>query len=347
MTTALIITPRHAAHDAEGHPEHAARLEAVEHALERSGLRAACRVAQARPADTAQLLAVHEQRLVDLVRRASDLETWLNPDTYTTAGTWDAALDAAGGAAQAVDALLGGQADNAFALGRPPGHHANQREAMGFCLFNNVAVAAQHAIARYGLRRVAIVDYDVHHGNGTQDIFYQDGHVLFCSMHAYGLGFYPGTGGEREVGLEGGYGATLNVPLPFGTGDTGALQCFDALIAPALRGFRPELLLVSAGYDGHGADPIGPLALTVAGYEALTRRLIDLAGELCGGRIALVLEGGYNLNALAACVVAATRALLGLPPQPDPAEHRYSARAEPDLSALIRRIAHEHPLLRA
>jgi acetoin utilization deacetylase AcuC-like enzyme len=346
MTTALILTPRHAAHHSEGHPEDASRLEAVERALESGGLLAACSVAQARPAELAQVLAVHEQSLIDLVRRASALETWLNPDTYTTAGTWDAALDAAGGAAQAVDAVLGGGADNAFALGRPPGHHANQRQAMGFCLFNNVAVAAQHAISRYGLGRVAIVDYDVHHGNGTQDIFYQDGHVLFCSMHAYGLGFYPGTGGEREVGLEGGYSTTLNVPLPFGVGDRGALQAFDALVAPALRSFRPELLLVSAGYDGHWADPIGPLRLTVTGYGALTRRLIGLAGELCGGRIALVLEGGYNLKALGACVAAATEALLGRPASAQIEHIPHGAKPEPDLTALIDRIAREHPLLR-
>ncbi|HEU4323887.1 MAG TPA: histone deacetylase [Roseiflexaceae bacterium] len=344
MTTALVYTSRHAAHTEEGHPENAERLSELLVGLEAAGVMAAARTIEARPADLAQIRAVHDERMVQLVRRATDLGAWLNQDTYTTPGTWEAALDAAGAAAQAVDAVLSGAADNAFALGRPPGHHANQHMPTGFCMFNNVAVAAQHAITQYGLSRVAVVDYDVHHGNGTQDIFYHDGHVLFCSTHGYGLGFYPGSGGEREVGAEGGYGTTLNVPLPFYTGDQGAAAVFDALIIPALRRFQPELILVSAGYDAHWADPIGPLAFTVSGYRALTLRLFELAQELCRGRIALVLEGGYNIKALAACVTVSLGVLMGRPYIPDPIGP--SGRPEPDLSALIARISHEHPLLR-
>jgi acetoin utilization deacetylase AcuC-like enzyme len=187
---------------------------------------------------------------------------------------------------------------------------------MGFCLINNIAVAARHALNQFGLERVAIVDYDVHHGNGTQAIFYRDGDVLFCSTHA--APFYPGTGDSREMGAGDGIGATLNVPLPFGVGDQGYAQVFTELIIPAVQRWKPQMILVSAGYDGHWNDPLGPMALSVTGYAQLTRMIYDLAGELCDGRLLLVLEGGYNLEALGACVVAALQVLLGRDPGPDP-----------------------------
>jgi acetoin utilization deacetylase AcuC-like enzyme len=267
---------------------------------------------------------------------------WLDLDTYTTAGSWEAALLAAGGAIQLVEAIAAGRASNGFALVRPPGHHATPTRSMGFCLFNNIAIAARHALDTLGIERLAIVDYDVHHGNGTQDCFYDEERVLFCSTHASPL--YPGTGAEQEVGSGAGYGTTLNLPLAYGVGDAGFARLYDDVVLPALRRFRPQLILVSAGYDGHWDDPLGPLSLSVAGYAALTQRLAELADALCGGRIALVLEGGYSLPALGACVVAALRVLLGRDPGPDPLG--AAGGREPDVSALIERTRRTHPLLR-
>jgi acetoin utilization deacetylase AcuC-like enzyme len=344
MTTAISTNPLHANHDEPRHVEQAARLDAIDAALDASGLRAELIELATQPASEQQILAVHEPQLLSALRStAAHPHAWLDADTYTTAGSYEAALLTAGAAIQAVQAVVGEQADNAFALVRPPGHHATPRRPMGFCLFNNVAIAARHALGTLGLERVAIVDYDVHHGNGTQDCFYDDGQVLFCSTHAWPL--YPGTGAAQEVGVESGYGLTLNIPLPHGTGDAGFYHCYDELMLPALRSFRPELILVSAGYDGHWADPLGPLALSVAGYAALTQRLTRLAGELCGGRIVLVLEGGYDRQALSACVLAALRVLLGADPGADPLGP--AGAREPDLSTVIRRIRNEHPLFQS
>jgi acetoin utilization deacetylase AcuC-like enzyme len=214
---------------------------------------------------------------------------------------------------------------------------------MGFCLLNNIAIAARHALGALGVTRVAIVDYDVHHGNGTQDCFYDDGRVLLCSTHASPL--YPGTGREHEYGVEAGYGTTLNLPLPYNVGDSGFGQIYDEVVLPAIRRFSPELILVSAGYDGHWDDPLGPLSLSAAGYAALTGRLATLASEICGGRVVLVLEGGYSLPALAASVVASLRVLMGRAPGRDPLGP--AGTSEPDVSTLIARVRGRHPLFQA
>jgi acetoin utilization deacetylase AcuC-like enzyme len=344
MATAIVSSQFHEAHDDPEHVEQAARLSAINAAIDRSGLRADLLELASRGASLEQILAAHHPRVLELVRRLSAHgAVWLDQDTYLTAGSLDAALMAAGAAVEAVEVVVADQASNAFALVRPPGHHATPMRSMGFCLFNNVAIAAHHAFDRLGIDRIAIVDYDVHHGNGTQDCFYDDGRVLFCSTHASSL--YPETGAAHEHGYEAGYGTTLNLPLPHGTGDAGLRQVYDELVLPAIRDFVPQLILVSAGFDGHWADPLGPLVLSVAGYAALTRRLVDLAGEICGGRIVLVLEGGYDLPALSACVVAALRVLLGRDPGPDPlgsAEVR-----EPDITSLIEAVRERHPLVQA
>jgi acetoin utilization deacetylase AcuC-like enzyme len=344
MTTAIITNPKHAAHDEPRHVEQAARLAAIEAALDESGLRAALMELTPKPASERQILAVHEPRLLAALQStASHARAWIDQDTYTTSGSYAAALLAAGAAVGAVEAVVAGQARNAFALVRPPGHHATPYRPMGFCLFNNIAIAARHALAGLGLQRVAIVDYDVHHGNGTQDCFYDDGQVLFCSTHGWPL--YPGTGAVQEAGEEAGYGLTLNVPLPHGTGDEGFQRCYDELILPAVRSFQPQLILVSAGFDAHWADPLGPLALSVAGYATLTQKLVTLAEELCGGRIVLVLEGGYDLDALGACAIAALSVLSGRDPGADPLGP--AGGREPVLSALIERVRHVHPLFQA
>ena len=342
MTTAIVANPYQQQHDQPGHPEHAARLQAIEVAIEHLGLDADLLQLDARQATEAQVRAVHDLHMIERLEHASIEEAWLNPDTYTTAGSWKAAFGAAGAAVQAVEQVVRGQVANAFALIRPPGHHATSSQAMGFCLFNNIAIAARYALDNLGIQRLAIVDYDVHHGNGTQDIFYRDERVLFCSTHAYGQMFYPGTGSLQEMGAGRGYGLTLNIPLPFHTGDQGFERVYEELVEPAVRAFTPQLVLVSAGYDSHWADPIGPLALSVAGYTRLTQRLVALAEELCGGQIVLVLEGGYNLQALAACVVATLRVLLGRDPGADP--FGPAGGREADLSRLIERVRQTHPI---
>jgi acetoin utilization deacetylase AcuC-like enzyme len=343
MTTAIITSPYHQQHDERSHPEHAARLQAIESALAQSGLTEHTLQLAPHQATEAQIGAVHNTRMIERMRWAASEEVWLNLDTYVTAGSWNAALSAAGAAVQAVEAVIQGRTTNAFALVRPPGHHATPVQSMGFCLFNNIAVAARHAIDAFGFERIAIIDFDVHHGNGTQDIFYEDPRVLFCSSHAYGPAFYPGAGGAYEHGDGKGHGYTLNVPLPFHTGDLGISRVYEEVVFPAVRRFQPQLMLISAGYDAHWEDPIGPLSLTVAGYTELSQRLLELAGELCDDRIAFVLEGGYNLQALSACVVATLHVLLGRNPGPDPIGP--SGMPEPDVSRVIEELQKTHPLL--
>lgn len=342
MTTALLRSNLHQQHDEPRHVEQAARLVAIERAIDAAGLNGQLVEITPRPAREAQIRAVHGARMIETLQYISyEGEAWLDSDTYVMLGSWDAAAMAAGAAIDAVDAVCSKQVNNAFALVRPPGHHATPSQSMGFCLLNNVAIAARYAITQLGLERVAIVDYDVHHGNGTQDCFYADSQVLYCSSHAAPL--YPGTGDMRETGLGTGVGTTLNMPLPYGTGDQGFEQVYSEAIIPALRRFKPQLLLVSAGFDAHWDDPLGPLALTVAGYAALTHTLKEAAAELCDGRIALVLEGGYSLRALSACAIAALRVLLGAQAQPDPLGE--APNAEPNITRLVEAIKHEHPLL--
>jgi acetoin utilization deacetylase AcuC-like enzyme len=344
MPTAIVTNPRHAAHDDPEHVEQAARLAAIHAAIDASGLRADLLELAPRPATVEQALTVHMPRVIETIRRATAQGgCWLDQDTYTCASSQDVALLAAGAAVEAVEAVTMGHVSNAFALVRPPGHHATSYQSMGFCLFNNVAIAARHALDLLDVTRLAIVDYDVHHGNGTQDCFYDDGRVLYCSTHATPL--YPETGATSECGLESGYGTTLNLPLPHGTGDAGIVGLYDEVVLPALRAFEPEIILVSAGYDGHWADPLGPLNLSVAGYAALTQRLVRLAGETCGGRIVLVLEGGYDLEALSACVIAVLRVLLGRDPGPDPLGP--SGVSEPDIGHVIEAARERHPLAQA
>ena len=344
MTTAIINNPLQAAHDEPSHVERAARMDAIMAALDTSGLRADLIELAAQPASAAQILAVHERRMLEFVRAAASRgPQWLGADTYIMPGSWDAARMAAGAAVTAIEAVLSGRAPNAFALIRPPGHHATPSQPMGFCLLNNIAIAAHHALDALGVERVAIVDFDVHHGNGTQDCFYDDGRVFFCSTHASPL--YPGTGTADEMGIEDGYGTTLNLPLPYQTGDAGFQLLYDQVVLPALRRFAPQLILVSAGYDAHWDDPLGPLSLSINGYAALTQRLVALADELCGGKIVLVLEGGYSPQALCGGVIASLRVLLGRAPGDDPLGP--ASQAEPDISTLIRRVRDRHPIFQS
>ena len=342
MPTLLLYAPA-MGHTRPRHPENHERLVGILPFFEEQGVLAELKQVDPLPAAVSQLRSVHTLGLVESVRRASQQGLGrLDADTYVTERSFELALQAAGACCTAVDRILLDQAQNGLVLVRPPGHHAQRDRVGGFCLFNNVAVAARQAQALHDVQRVLIVDFDVHHGNGTQDIFYDDGSVLFVSLHLFHPFFYPGTGNMDEVGTGDGRGATLNVPFPPHVGDQGYGRAFAELIVPCARRFRPELILVSAGFDAHWQDPLASAALSLTGYTAISRLLIDLAGELCAGRILFVLEGGYLREALHAGLLNVAYALTGrdqvvdpLGPMPD---------AEQDVSSLIDRLRDLHLL---
>jgi len=265
--------------------------------LDKQGANLNLKQAPPRAAARDELTTNHAARYVDrIAETAGRQSTYLDPDTSTSAHSWDAAIKAVGGLLNLVDEAVEGKVRNGFALVRPPGHHAEYDRAMGFCLFNNVALAARHAMSKHGMDRIAIVDWDLHHGNGTQHSFYDDPRALFISTHQYP--YYPGTGATREVGSGKGEGYTVNVPLEAGAGDQDYVAIFQVLVAPILRAYKPQLILVSAGFDAHHTDPLGGMALTESGYDQMGRILMGLAAELCSGRLVFALEGGYSLEAL-------------------------------------------------
>ncbi len=327
MGTALVFAPAHA-HTKWNHPENHGRLAQLMPTLERFGVLADLTAVSPIAATTEQLRRVHTAAHIERVReealRGGGVLDY--GDTYVTPESYMLALQAAGGTIAAVDAIMTGQVRNGFALVRPPGHHAESDRAGGFCLFNNVAVAARHAQIVHGARRVLIVDYDVHHGNGTQHIFYDDHSVLFASLHLYNpYYFYPGIGSLSETGKGQGNGYTINVPLPPHVGDLGYGRILNELISPKAESFQPDLILVSAGFDAHWQDPLAAAGLTLTGYAHLSRALINLAERLCNGRILYVLEGGYHQTALTYGVLNALYALLAkdsihdpLGPMPEP-----------------------------
>ena len=306
--TTIVWSEAYLDHETESHPESPDRWVAIDRALRAAGLFDVLPLLTPSPATLEQVLAVHSSRLVERIRDIGERGGgWLDPDTWVSPLSWETALLAAGGACDAVNAVMEGRAPRAFSLARPPGHHAEPHRAMGFCLLNSVAIAARRAQAAHGIQRVAIVDWDVHHGNGTQAIFWEDPSVLFISLHQFP--FYPGSGSRAETGGGEGTGTTINIPLPAGTGEDVYLAAMDDLVLPALRAFAPELILVSAGYDAHEDDPLAMMRLRTESFGLFAERLRDAAEELCGGKLVLVLEGGYNLNALGDSVVATIEAL--------------------------------------
>jgi acetoin utilization deacetylase AcuC-like enzyme len=308
--TGLAADPLCLKHDpGYGHPECPERYEAAIAGLEEAGLAEKLTRIAPRDATREELRRVHTSHYLDMAEHqikegAPELSTG---DTAVCDASWDAALRAAGLAVSAVDAVMTGRAGNAFCAVRPPGHHATADRGMGFCIFNNVAIAARHAQQAHGAERVAIVDWDVHHGNGTQDIFYDDGSVLFFSTHQWPL--YPGTGRRSERGAGAGSGLTINCPLPEGSGRAEVLGAMEAEFEPAADAFRPDLVLISAGFDSRAGDPLGGFLLRDEDFAEMTRLLMRIAAKHARGRVVSLLEGGYNLNGLGAAVAAHAGAL--------------------------------------
>ncbi len=320
MTTAYVYDPLYLEHFKPGHPESPARLRKIIEVLEASPIQSRLTPLAPQPISLERLQRVHTPQYVSYVRDVADRggDNWDGGETYIGPDSYNAALLAAGGFMTLVEAVVQGDVTNGFALVRPPGHHASPDHGEGFCLFNNIAIAARAARDELGIARVLIVDWDLHHGQGTQYTFYDDPTVMYFSTHQWGI--YPGTGHWNEIGQGAARGTTVDVPLPPGVGDAGYERIFDELLSPLARRFRPELILVSAGYDTHWSDPLGSMMVTVHGYGRLAHKLIALAGELpdVRQRIAFVLEGGYNLDALGFGVLATFHAMLGeaLPPDP-------------------------------
>lgn len=308
MSTLYITHPSALQHQTPpGHPERPERILAIERMLEKERFSALIRES-APMAEMETLTLAHPEEHVVYLRSISPREGMVRVDEDTTMspGTYEAALRAAGGAARAVDEVMTGQVRNAFVAMRPPGHHAERNRAMGFCFFNNAAIAARHAQSRYGAERVAILDWDVHHGNGTQDIFWSDGSVMYCSTHEAPL--YPGTGAAAEVGE---YGTIVNAPLSPGDGSDAFREVMDGLVLPRIDAFQPDLIVISAGFDAHWRDPLASLNLTETDFAWATMRLMDLADRHCGRRIVSLLEGGYDLEGLAKSTAAHLDALMG------------------------------------
>ncbi|MDV3124452.1 class II histone deacetylase [Mycobacterium sp. 21AC1] len=298
------------------HAENPQRLARAVSVLEASGVARELDWFPLRKATTDELMLVHTDDHIERIRLGceSDTPVFVGPEARVGRGSWEPALLSAGGTVAAVDWVLDGAGRNAYVLARPPGHHASAETAMGFCLFNNVAIAARHAQRRHGLSRVAILDWDVHHGNGTEDVFYEDGSVLYISLHQDGL--YPaGRGSAHDTGQGAGSGATVNIPLPAGMGDAGYLSAVDRLAVPALHDFAPDLILISAGQDPSAADPLGRMSVTTEGFRGMTRRISEVANEVCDGRLIAVQEGGYSVDHVPFCVLAIVEELAGLIPQ--------------------------------
>ena len=310
---ALFYPQGHEAHAERGHPERPARVEAIKDALTNAGVWEEHFFPEPTPLPDSVLHAIHTPEYLERLRAASEQGRRLDMDTYITPQSWGLANNGAAGAAAVANTVWNREAQRGFALTRPPGHHATPDRPMGFCLLNNVALAAEYLLQTQGARRLAIIDIDLHHGNGTQDIFYRRGEVFFCSSHMYAPGFYPGTGRLEETGEGQGANTNLNLPWPPHSGDQAISRAMEEIILPLLERFEPEMLLISAGFDGHWRDPLGQLLFSADCFGQIIARFAAWADKYCEGRIALVLEGGYDIEAGASSALAATHALLGRP----------------------------------
>ena len=312
--TGLVWSERFLDHDPRpGHPESPDRLEALFSAIREEGMRESLIFLEPYIPAMAALRAVHDPAYLEAFREAAARgdRHFAVPDCSISEGSYETALLAAGGVMAGIDAVFSDRADNAFCAVRPPGHHAGRASAMGFCFVNNVAAGARYARSAYGVRRIYILDWDVHHGNGTQALFDEDPLTFFCSLHEHPSFCYPGTGRRLEKGAGFGRGATLNIPLPPHAGDREMIEAFEREVVPSIEVFRPELILLSAGFDAHRDDPIAGLECTEDAYVHMTRRVLELADRHCGGRVVSVLEGGYRLESLVSSAIAHIKTLQG------------------------------------
>jgi acetoin utilization deacetylase AcuC-like enzyme len=310
MKVGLVYDPIYLEHDTGDHVENSRRLVTAISYLKETGVKERLICLSPRPALLEELEMIHTPEYISYAKsKAENGGGWLDPDTIMSPRSYEVALYAAGGALVAVEAVMTGEVGSAFALVRPPGHHAIHNRGMGFCIFNNVAIAAKFALTKFNLNRVLIVDFDAHHGNGTQDAFYADPQVLYISTHQYP--FYPGTGQMDETGTGKGEGTTVNFPMAAGWGDEEYLRAFHEVLVPVARRFQPQLILVSAGFDAHWADHLAMMQVSITGFAQMAMILKELAAELCQGRLVFVLEGGYSLRVLTRSLKAVLDVLLG------------------------------------
>ena len=345
MRVGYVYDPIYLKHDTGAHVENSQRLVAIMNHLEETGLNKRLEHIKPRVATPEEITLVHSPALIAQIQVvAKKGGGWLDADTVMSGDSYQVALWAAGGMLRALEAVMDG-GNPVFALVRPPGHHATHSQSMGFCLFNNIAIAARQALQKYGLERIAIIDFDVHHGNGSQDTFYNEPRVLYISTHESPL--YPGTGSIEETGSGDGSGTTINIPLPAGSGDAEYITAFEQIIAPAVRRFAPQMILVSAGYDPHWSERLSMMEVSVSGFARMLGIIRDLANELCPSRLILSLEGGYPLDALAYSVGATFKVLLGDTEIEDPlgppqAGFKMRGFQPPDIAPLIEQLKSLH-----
>lgn len=341
MKTGIVKDARYLEHiTPDYHPENHHRLEVIYGMLNEGNMAGRFVEVVPRFATKEEIELIHTSDYVSRVTATADEpHTMLDPDTHTSPKSYDAAKLAVGGVLESIDRVIASEIDNSFALVRPPGHHAETNKGMGFCLFNNVAIGARYAIEKYSLERILVVDWDLHHGNGTQNAFYDDSRVLYFSTHQFP--YYPGTGGFDEIGRGEGRGFTVNVPLSGGQGDSDYIRIFERILKPVSLQFKPRLILVSAGFDTYFRDPLGSMNVTPNGFARLTRLLLDIADQSCQGRVVFALEGGYDLEGLKESVKSVLKELRGESILGE-GEMNFEDVSSPSIDSVIDRVAGVH-----
>ena len=335
MKTGIVYDPIFLKHDQSGHPENANRLHSIISRLTEKKLLEQTELIKSRIADVDELSLCHNKEYVDYVKEFSKKGGgYFDPDTYANKYSFESAATAVGSSIDLTKSVINGELKNGLALVRPPGHHALTNRSMGFCLFGNIAIAAKFALTQPGINKVAIVDFDVHHGNGTQALIGDDPKILFISSHQYP--FYPETGSITEIGTGDAEGTIVNIPLQAGVGDEGLKMVYEKIVNPSLERFDPDLILVSAGYDAHWDDPLANLTLSLTGFDWISRKLIDVAKKNCDSKIIFILEGGYNLHVLKYAVANSVTALLEIEGFEDPIGK--SSFQEPNMERLVQEL---------